>query len=81
MIIQVQQNYPLKKYNTFGVETYARYFSTFSSIEELENSLTLTHKLQTTNYKLFILGCGSNILFTKNYEGLILKNEIKGVNT
>ncbi|MGI8581327.1 MAG: UDP-N-acetylmuramate dehydrogenase [Chitinophagaceae bacterium] len=79
--MQVQQNYPLKKYNTFGVETYARYFSTFSSTEELENSLTLTHKLQTTNYKLFILGGGSNILFTKNYEGLILKNEIKGVNT
>ena len=79
--MQVQQNFPLKKYNTFGVEASAKYFSVFSTIEELQNFSELNYKLQTTNYKLFILGGGSNVLFTKNYDGLVLKNEIKGIHT
>ncbi len=78
--MQVQQNYPLKKYNTFGIEVYAKYFSKFSSIEELE-ALIINYKLQTTNHKLLILGGGSNILFTKNYDGIVLKNAISGIHT
>ena len=74
--MQVQQNYPLKKYNTFGVEAYAKYFSEFSSVDQLKGLLT-THNSQLT----FILGGGSNILFTQDYDGLVLKNEIKGIHT
>ncbi len=85
--MQVQQNYPLKKYNTFGIEVYAKYFSIFSSVEELE-TLIINYKLlreesfgQTINHKLLILGGGSNILFTKNFDGLVLKNAISGIHT
>ncbi len=76
--MQVQQNYPLKEYNTFGIEAYAKYFGAFTSITELEQLL-----LSTANKQLptFILGGGSNILLTKNYDGLVLKNEIKGIHT
>lgn len=79
--MQVQQNFPLKKYNTFGIDVCAKYFIYFSSIDELENALTASNKLQTTNYKLFILGGGSNILFIKDYDGIVLKNEIRGIYT
>ncbi len=78
--MQVQQNYPLKKYNTFGIQVYAKYFSSFSSIEELE-ALIIDYKLQTANRKLLILGGGSNMLFTKNYNGLVLKNALCGIHT
>jgi UDP-N-acetylmuramate dehydrogenase len=78
MAIQIQKNYPLKKYNTFGIDVFANYFSEFQSINDLQEIL-----LQTTQLKLstFILGGGSNVLFTNNYNGLVLKNEIKGIET
>ncbi|MBS1920808.1 MAG: UDP-N-acetylmuramate dehydrogenase [Bacteroidetes bacterium] len=70
----IQENISLKSFNTFGINAKARYFSTFSDVDELEE---LLHAYP--QYPLFILGGGSNILFTKDFNGLVLKNEIKGV--
>jgi UDP-N-acetylmuramate dehydrogenase len=72
--MQVHQNYSLRKFNTFGIEAIARFFSTFSSARELEDLLNI----KEAEPKL-ILGGGSNILFTKNFDGLVLKNEIPGI--
>ena len=72
--MQVQQNYPLKKYNTFRIDAIAKYFATFSSDEDLNHLIEMKKKEQK-----MILGGGSNILFTKNYEGFVLKNEIPGI--
>jgi len=74
--MQVQQNYSLKKYNTFGVEASAKYFGVFTTIDNLQ-LLLKEYSEQST----LVLGGGSNILFTKNYDGLVLKNEIRGINT
>ena len=69
------ENFSLKKYNTFGINVYAKYFSEFNSVNQLGDLLkTKNRKLAT-----LILGGGSNILFTKNFDGLVLKNEIKGI--
>lgn len=68
-------NYPLKKYNTFGINATARYFAQFQSINELE-ALLLSIKPQPS---VLILGGGSNILFTDGYDGLVLKNDIMGI--
>lgn len=72
--MQVQQNYSLKKYNTFGINAIAKYFATFSSAEDLVHLL----EMKTEEEKM-ILGGGSNILFTKNFDGFILKNKIPGI--
>ena len=77
MIMQVQQNYPLKKHNSFGIDAYAKYFAAFSNVTEFSDLLT-TYDSQLTT---LIIGGGSNILFTKNFEGLVLKNEIGGIHT
>lgn len=69
----VVSNFNLQAHNTFGINAIAKEFSRFSSIDELEN---LVH--QKNNSPLLILGGGSNLLFTQNYEGLVLKNEILG---
>ena len=72
----IQENISLKSYNTFGIDVRAKYFASFRSIEELAE--LLNYKSLTAKSKL-ILGGGSNILFTKNYDGLVLKNEVKGM--
>jgi len=76
--MQFHQNYPLKKYNTFGIDVYAKYFAEFSSVLDLQN---LFQSSQDEQQPKLILGGGSNILFTKNFDGLVLKNEIKGIET
>jgi len=72
--MQIHEGFSLVPYNTFRIDVKARYFSTFLNIDEL-SELT-TQFSQLTN---LVLGGGSNILFTKDYDGAILKNEIKGI--
>jgi UDP-N-acetylmuramate dehydrogenase len=74
--MNLQENISLKSYNTFGIDAKAKYLATFESITELEE--ILNSKLHTANSKL-ILGGGSNILLTKDFDGIVLKNEIKGI--
>jgi|TARA_B110000305_G_scaffold149009_1_gene165378 UDP-N-acetylmuramate dehydrogenase len=69
----LQRNKSLKAYNTFGIDSTASHYSSFDSISNLKELLMSRH-----NMPLFILGGGSNILFTKNFNGLVLKNEILG---
>jgi UDP-N-acetylmuramate dehydrogenase len=74
--MNLQENISLKPYNTFGIDARAKYFSSFYSLTQLEE--ILNYKLHTTSHKL-ILGGGSNILLTKDFEGIVLKNEITGI--
>ena len=68
-----QENYSLKNLNSFGINVSAKYFTGFKNTNELVEILA------TANENKLILGGGSNILFTKNFNGLILKNEIEGI--
>lgn len=72
--MQIQENISLKPYNSFSIDAMASHFASFKNTEELSELLTNNSRLPT-----LILGGGSNILFTKDYNGLILKNEIKGI--
>lgn len=72
--MQIQRNVSLKKYNTFGVEATSMLFGSFSYADELISVLNTEE-----NLVIMILGGGSNILFTKNFDGLVLKNEIQGI--
>lgn len=78
--MQVQKNILIKPYNSFGISVYANQFATFNSVDELAELLEFK-QLPTANShpSTLILGGGSNILFTKNYAGLVFKNEIKGI--
>ncbi|MEE2700391.1 MAG: UDP-N-acetylmuramate dehydrogenase [Bacteroidota bacterium] len=70
------ENFSLKEYNTFGIEAKARYFATFDSDHELKD--ILSSEIYKNN-KTFVLGGGSNLLFTADYNGLILHNTISGI--
>ncbi len=72
----VQKDVQLKPYNTFGIEATAKYFVEVSSIEQLKEIL------QNPDYqpiKRLILGGGSNMLLTKDFDGLVIKMSIKGM--
>ena len=70
----IKHNYSLKKHNTFGVDTCAKFYAKFSSNKEL---LTVLKKINTD--KVTILGGGSNILFTKSIYNTVLHNNINGI--
>jgi UDP-N-acetylmuramate dehydrogenase len=72
----IQHNYSLKNYNTFGIAAKAKYFATFDSVIELKEILaTNLHQ----KHKFFILGSGSNILLSQDYNGIMLHNKIEGI--
>lgn len=73
--MKLTENFSLKSYNTFRIDVYAKYFAKFFSADDLSEIL----EYRKQEYKM-ILGGGSNILFTKNFDGIILKNEIPGIN-
>jgi UDP-N-acetylmuramate dehydrogenase len=75
--MQISENVSLKPYNTFGINAKAKYFASFSSIDELNELITYS-RLPAADSRL-ILGGGSNILLTKDFDGIVLKNELKGV--
>ncbi len=72
----IKRNKSLKKLNTFGISCKAKKIIIFQSVSEVLNQLK-NHPIGNEN--ILILGGGSNILFTKDFEGTILKSEILGI--
>lgn len=73
----IQNNFDLKALNTFGIASYAKFYCELKEESEFKN--LLTNSAFVDSEKL-ILGGGSNILFTKNFDGFVLHNKIKGIN-
>ncbi|WP_285060007.1 UDP-N-acetylmuramate dehydrogenase [Pedobacter ginsengisoli] len=72
----LQESISLKPYNTFGIPVNARYFA------EIVNEGDLVQLLNSDligEQKLLILGGGSNILFTEDFNGLVIKVSIPGI--
>jgi len=70
------KNYSLKNYNSFRVNHKANFFLKIENNKSLINFLS---DKKFKNEKNLIIGGGSNILFTKDYEGVILYSCIKGI--
>ena len=71
--MEIQQNFSLKKYNTFGIEAKAKQFVAVHCTDELKVVLE-ENKAQ----KKFILGGGSNMLLTKDIDALVIHIDLKG---
>ena len=63
----IKENISLLPYNTFGIDAKAKIFAEYSSVEELKELLTKYH-----GEKMLHIGQGSNLLFTKDFDGVIL---------
>ena len=64
--------------NTFGIDVQCRKLITYNSEAELHEALTLIHE-QYSDLPLLHVGCGSNLLFLSDYNGIVLKSGIKGI--
>ena len=69
--MNIQTNFSLKKYNTFGIDAKATAFVSATSIEELKYILS-------KNSEIFILGGGSNMLLTQDIQKLVVHIDLKG---
>ncbi|MBL31641.1 MAG: UDP-N-acetylenolpyruvoylglucosamine reductase [Flavobacteriales bacterium] len=66
----------LLDYNTFKVDVSADLFKIIDNEEQLQK---LLEDKRVSKQKKMILGGGSNILFTKNFNGLVIHNKIRGI--
>ena len=74
--MKLQSDYSLKAYNTFGIDVKAKLFVQFTTVQELQELLQMPELKQAEK---LVLGGGSNVLFTKDFDGVVLRNEIKGI--
>jgi UDP-N-acetylmuramate dehydrogenase len=75
-MLQIQQNVSLKNFNTFGVEAHARYFAEINHEEELKE---LFMDPQWQQAERLVLGGGSNMLLINDFEGLVIRMNIRGI--
>lgn len=71
--MQFDENVSLLGQNTFGIDARARYYTKISSVEQLSN-LAFSGGLP-----VLVLGGGSNVLFTRDFNGYVLQNRIMGI--
>ena len=68
--MHISENVSLKPYNTFGIDVKARRMASFTNVEDLS---------VLASPGTLILGGGSNVLFTGDIDGLVLRNAIRGI--
>ena len=68
------ENYSLLPHNTFGMDVYARYFAEYDTVDELADFLQTD---LARSHKLLPIGAGSNLLFTGDYDGIVLHSRIR----
>jgi len=71
--MNIQNNFSLKKYNTFGIDAKAKQFVAVHSLGELQEVLQ-----KKATEKKFILGGGSNMLLTQDIDALVIHIDLKG---
>lgn len=74
--MKLEQNISLKAYNTFGIDAKAKHFLTLRSTQEALDFFKTEAK---DHPNILILGGGSNILLRDDYEGLVVQNQILGI--
>lgn len=72
--MQIFQNISLKPYNTFGIDVISKHFVSVTSLDDLKYILLLKE-----HNNILVLGGGSNMLLTKNFDGLVIHINIKGI--
>ena len=74
--MKIEKNKSLRNHNTFGINVSAGKYVEIYDEDELKQLLSLN---ELKDKPKLILGGGSNILFTHDYEGIVIKNLIPGI--
>lgn len=74
----MQENFSLKPYNTFGVDAKAKYFAEINDVEELKEAISFS---RSQDLQILFFGGGSNVLLTQDFDGLVIKLNLKGISS
>ena len=69
-------NYSLKEHNTFGIEARCSRFLEYSTVDEAKVVAAI---LRETGDPYIIIGGGSNLLLTRDFEGIVVHSALTGV--
>ncbi len=72
----IYQNKSLKHYNTFGIDVYSAQFVEVKTAEEIQ---VLCRSFNLSERKFLVIGGGSNLLLTSDFDGMVIKIELKGL--
>lgn len=72
----IKSDVSLQQYNTFGIDVSAKLFAEANNEDQVRNVI---QSLDFRTHENLILGGGSNVLFTKDFDGLVLRNNIQGI--
>ncbi len=73
--MKIVEDYSLKSLNTFGLDIVAEQYCELNSKDDLQSIMQSAH----WDENILILGGGSNILFTRDVDGLVIKNNMLGI--
>ena len=73
--MKLQENFSLKAYNSFGIDIKAAFFGQLYSENDLQESIAAG----LFKGQFLILGGGTNMLFTGDFPGVVLRNNLKGI--
>ena len=76
-MIRFAENYSLKNHNTFALDVRAKYYFEFTDVADL--SVFLRSNNSVADEKILIVGEGSNILFLKDFDGLVIHPNVPGI--
>ncbi|NQV69924.1 MAG: UDP-N-acetylmuramate dehydrogenase [Pseudohongiella sp.] len=74
--MEIQQDIDLAPYNSFGISQQAAYFADVRQVADLQQALAFAQQQQLP---MQVLGAGSNTLFTRDFPGLIVQMNCKGI--
>lgn len=69
------RDYSLKAHNTFGIDAKCSRFLAYETVEEAQ---MVAQMLRESNMPYIIIGGGSNLLLTKDYEGIVVRSDVLG---
>jgi len=73
--MKIQENFSIKDLNSLRVNQLTRYFCSIETVEECKEAIEFSISKEVP---CLFIGEGSNIVFTKDYDGLLIKNNILG---
>jgi len=76
MDIQIIEDHPLQKLNTFGLPACGRYFCRAESVEDLQEALAFAND---HSFPILLLGGGSNVVLTRDFPGLVVQITFVGI--
>lgn len=70
-----ERNYSLLAHNTFGIDACCNKFLEYASVEEAQQVASIL----TSEKNFMVIGSGSNLLLTSDYNGTVVHSAIKGI--